>query len=46
MAQNSFLARFMLLGSFFTWIYFLLEPFFFNIAGKARFFGNKVLEQR
>jgi hypothetical protein len=24
-----FLARFMLLGSFFTWVYFLLEPFFF-----------------
>jgi hypothetical protein len=23
-----FLARFMLLGSFFTWVYFLLEPFF------------------
>jgi hypothetical protein len=26
-----FLARFMLLGSFFTWVYFLLEPSSFHI---------------
>jgi hypothetical protein len=28
-----FLARFMLLGSFFTWVYLLFEPFFFPVGG-------------
>ena len=28
-----FLARFMLLGFFFTWVYFLLEPFLFFPCG-------------
>jgi hypothetical protein len=41
-----FLARFMLLGSFFTWVYFLLEPFLFFFETKFLGFRKSLLSSQ